>query len=138
MMGPENEGIFTYIHAILKMGISAIFEYRLMLSPLMRKTGRMAKVKSQVANMADITYVKSTMISMLRHVPASPKARLQKYCTGLHWKVVKRPKNRPVSTLVYMTMWMIRREVRLVMGVMRRKDKPTETFAPIMVRLYEK
>jgi hypothetical protein len=97
------------MHAILRIGISAILEFRLMFNPLIRKTGRIAKLKSQVAKMADITYVKAMMISMLMHVPASPSVRVQKYCTGLHWKVVKRPNIRPVSTLVYMTTWMIQR-----------------------------
>lgn len=97
----------TYMQAILKIGINAILEFLLMFRPLMRKTGRIAKVKSQAAKSADITYVKAMMMSMVMHLPVSPRARLQKYCTGLHWKVVRSPKTRPVRTLVYMTTWMM-------------------------------
>jgi hypothetical protein len=124
----------TYMHAMLKIGMSAILEFRLMFRPFIRKTGNIAKAKSQAAKMADMVYVKAMMMSMLMHLPASPKARPQKYRTGLHWKAVKSPNMQPASTLVNTTMWTIQRKVLLVKGVIRRRDRPTEIFAPIMVR----
>lgn len=74
----------TYMQAILRIGISANFWFRLMLSPLMRKTGRIAKLKSHIAKIADITYVKAMMMSIVMHVPVDPSARFQKKSTGLH------------------------------------------------------
>jgi hypothetical protein len=121
---------------MLRIGIRAILEFRLMFRPLMRKIGRMAKVKSHAANNADITYVKAMMTSILMQVPVAPMVRVQKYGTGLHWKAVKRPNMTPARTLVNMTACMIHRNVRLVKDVMRSSDRPTESLAPIMVRQY--
>jgi hypothetical protein len=93
----------TYMHAMLKIGMSAIFEFLLMFKPLIRKTGNRAKVKSQTAKMADMTYVRAMITSILMHLPVSPRARPQKYRTGAHSKAVKRPNIQPVSTLVHTT-----------------------------------
>jgi hypothetical protein len=68
----------TYMHPILRMGIRASFWFRLMVNPLMRKTGRIAKLKSEMAKMADMTYVKDIMTWMLIHFPVSPMALVQK------------------------------------------------------------
>lgn len=79
------------MHAMLMIKMRAIFELRLMFRSLIRRTGSKAMLKSQMAKMADIKYVNATMVFMLIQVPVSPMARVQKYSTGLHWKVANRP-----------------------------------------------
>jgi hypothetical protein len=72
------------MQAMLRIGINAILLFRLMFKPLIRKIGSRANVKSQAADTTLMMYVNATMKSMLMHVPTSPRARLQKYGTGLH------------------------------------------------------
>ena len=90
-MLPEIKGGTTHMHAMLMIKMRAIFELRLMFRSLIRRTGSKAMLKSQMAKMADIKYVNATMVFMLIQVPVSPRARVQKYSTGLHWKVANRP-----------------------------------------------
>ena len=87
MLGPQTQdGLVeldnTYMQAILRIGMSAILEPRLMLRSLIKKTGKIANEKSHAAYRADMTYVKEMITSMLTHFPVAPMARVQKYFIG--------------------------------------------------------
>jgi hypothetical protein len=86
----------TYMQAIPRMGINIRRVLTDMFKPQIRKKGKIAKVKSQMTEMALYKNVSAMMTSTGTHVP-SLIFLSQKYETGLHCKSVTKKKTRPVS-----------------------------------------
>jgi hypothetical protein len=95
-----------------------------------RKTGRMAKVKSQMTDTTLYRKVRAMMTSIGTQVPFC--CVFQKNDMGLHCRRVTKKKTSPVRTVSPMAMLMIQRWIDLM--VTRRRNMPMETLAKIMAQ----
>jgi hypothetical protein len=86
----------TYMQAIPRIGINIRRVLTDMFKPQIRKTGKMAKVKSQTTEMALYKNVSAMMTSTGTQVPFLIFL-FQKKEIGLHCKSVTKKKTRPVS-----------------------------------------
>ena len=93
------------MQAIPIMGIKAILVALFMFKFQIMKTGRIAKVKSQMILQAEYRYVSALMISMGTQVPPLGFVTfIQKKGSGLHCSSVTKKKTTPVRTVTAITL----------------------------------